>query len=47
MHWTEWVLVFLAFYAAGDIIASIITAVFAEKAVKEVIQDIQDGEDKQ
>ena len=38
MHWTEYVLIFLAIYAAGDIIASIYAAWFAEKVLEDEIE---------
>lgn len=38
MTWEEWVLIFLAVYAAGDIIASIYAAWFAEKVLEDEIE---------
>ena len=44
MTWEDWVLVFLAIYAVGDIIAALYTAYFAEKIVTDTIID---GEGKE
>ena len=40
VHWTEYILIFLAIYAAGDIIASFVTAVVADRAVGEVVEEV-------
>lgn len=38
MSWEEWVLIFLAVYAVGDICASVYTAYFAKKVVVKEIE---------
>lgn len=47
--WEDWVLIFLAIYAVGDVIASIYTAYFAEKVVADSIieEEIQKEEETQ
>jgi len=39
MTWEDWVLIFLAIYAVGDVIASLYSAYFAEKIVTDSIID--------
>lgn len=39
MTWEDWVLIFLAIYAVGDVLASLYTAYFAEDLVAEAIAE--------